>query len=245
MRALAFAVVLVGCGSTTTPPEPQPVSYASDIRPIFVSKCVACHFKDSPIHLNLVDPFDATEGLINRANSWPEAQHLVLVVPGRPEDSALMDKIDPSISIDPKKDGSKMPFTVADVTDAERADIGQWITDGANDDAFYRSNVAPVFGNAANLGRAIGKCSYCHTAISPNSPDVVNAFGARGLVNVNSNFGGKRVLPGSPDDSSLVKKIAAEVPSNLGRKMPLNYEALTAEEIELVRTWILEGALNN
>lgn len=246
MRSLALAIVVAAssCG-TQQPPAPQPVSYAAEVRPIFASKCVACHFEGSPTHLNLVDPFDVNEGLINRANSWSEAQHLVLVVPGKPEESALIDKIDASIALDPKKDGDKMPFFVAEVTDAERADVRQWISDGANDDAFFRSNVAPMFGNAANLGRAIGKCSYCHSAISPNSPDVVNPFGPRGLVDVNSNFGGKRVAPGAPDDSSLVKKLAVEVPTNLGRRMPLNYDALTADEVATVRQWILEGAQNN
>ena len=108
-----------------------------------------------------------------------------------------------------------------------------------------RSNVATTFGNYANLGRSIGKCSYCHTATSPFSPDLVNAFGPRGLVDVNSSLGGKRVVPGAPDASSLVKKLADVVPASLGQKMPLNYPQLTTEELERVRRWILEGALDN
>ena len=169
----------------------------------------------------------------------------MLVVPGKPEESLLMTKIDTTLPIDPATDGDRMPTTIAEVTAAELADVRQWITSGAQDDAFYRSNVSTIFGTAANLGRAIGKCSYCHTATSPNSPDVVNAFGARGLVNINSSFGGKRVVPGDPDNSTLVKKMAATVPASLGRKMPLNYPSLTAEEVELVRRWIAEGALDN
>jgi hypothetical protein len=65
------------------------------------------------------------------------------------------------------------------------------------------------------------------------------------VVNINSSFGGKRVLPGDPDASSLVKKLADTVPAALGQKMPLNYPALTQEEIDLVRQWITEGALDN
>ncbi len=42
----------------------------------------------------------------------------------------------------------------------------------------------------------------------------------------------------------LVKKLAGTVPSSIGLKMPVNY-TLTTAEIELVRRWIEEGALDN
>lgn len=225
--------------------KPPPLSFAASIRPIFSAKCTACHYAGNLSKLDLQRPFSQTEGLLDRPSIWTSARHTMLVVPGKPEESLLMNKIDPALPLDPATDGDRMPVIIAEVTAPELADIRQWITSGAADDAFYRSNVATVFGNAANLGRAIGKCSYCHTATSPNSPDLVNAFGARGLVNVNSAFGGKRVLPGDPDNSTLVKKLADTVPASLGQKMPLNYPALTAEEIALVRQWISEGALDN
>lgn len=233
----------VACGP---PPavKPEPISFSRSIRPLF-SRCTPCHYAGNLSGLDLQRPFSDTEGLINRASVWTAAQHTLLVVPGKPEESQLMNKIDPALPLDPHLDGRPMPITIDPVTSAELADIRQWITSGATDDAFYRSNVATIFGNAANLGRSIGKCSYCHTATSPNAPDVVNAFGPRGLVNVSSSFGGKRVVPGDPDNSTLVKKLAETVPASLGRKMPLNDPALTAEELELVRRWISEGALDN
>lgn len=247
MRTSVFVMVFASFVACGPPPEmkPQPVSFAASIRPIFVTRCTACHFAGNLSKLNLLDPFGETEGLF-RTSIWsPRSQFATLVVPGKPEESQLMVKIDPALAIDPSMDGDRMPTVVADVTPAELADLRTWITNGANDDAFFQSNVQPIFGTAANLGRAIGKCSYCHTATSPNAPDLVNAFGMRGLVNVNSAFGGKRVLPGDPDASSVVKKLAATVPPSLGQKMPLNYPALTTEEVALIRTWILEGAQNN
>jgi mono/diheme cytochrome c family protein len=247
---MRFGLLLVvvssfACGPAPEP-QPQPVSFKAKVQPIFNTKCIACHYAGNLSKLDLTKPFSETEGLLNRETIWgTRAQHLQLVVPGKPEESQLMVKIDPSATIDTASDGDRMPITIADVTATELADIRTWITSGAADDAFYRSNVSPIFGTAANLGRAIGKCSYCHTATSLYSPDLVNAFSARGLVNVNSGFGGKRVLPGNPDDSVLVKKLAATVPATLGQKMPLNYPQLTADEVEIVRTWIAEGALDN
>lgn len=243
-----FPLVLffVACGPSQMMMQPQPVSFAAKIRPIFSAKCTACHYAGNLSKLDLQRPFSATEGLLNRDSIWaPRARFSRLVVPGEPDQSLLMNKIDASLPIDPANDGDRMPLTITAVTAAELADIRTWIANGAAHDAFYVSNVQSVMGTAANLGRAIGKCSYCHTATSPNAPDVVDAFGTRGLVNVNSNFGGKRVLPGDPDDSMLVKKLADTVPASIGQKMPLNYAALTQEEIELVRTWIAEGALDN
>ncbi len=238
------AAALLACG----PPaemKPAPVSYSADIRPLFIARCAACHYAGNLSKLNLLDAFSATEGLF-RTSIWaPRARLSTLVVPGMPEQSLLMVKLDASLELDPANDGDRMPTQVADVTTAELADIRTWIASGAADDAFFRSNVQPVFGTAANLGRAIGKCSYCHTATSLNPPDLVNVFSARGLVNVSSSFGGKRVQPVDPDASTLVKKLAATVPPALGQKMPYNYPMLTADELALIRRWIAEGALQN
>lgn len=238
-------VALTACGPEPMTMGPRPISYAVDIRPLFIAKCNACHFAGAPTKLNLVNPFDANEGLF-RVGGWgTRARHSVMVVPGDPDTSFLMDKIDPTFVLDSPREGAPMPVQVNLVTASELADIRTWIASGASDDAFYRSNVAPVFGNAANLGRSIGKCSYCHTAISPIAPDVVNAFGPRGLVNVDSSFGGKRVTPGDPDASALIKKLAEVVDPAFGQKMPLNYPSMTPAEVELVRRWIREGALDN
>lgn len=53
------------------------------------------------------------------------------------------------------------------------------------------------------------------------------------------------VSPGNPDASLLYLKISSSNPP-VGRQMPWDRgTTLTAEEIELVRTWISEGAANN
>lgn len=49
------------------------------------------------------------------------------------------------------------------------------------------------------------------------------------------------VVPSSPSDSLLFAKISDPEPQ-VGSRMPLSGEALSAEEIELIRTWIARGA---
>src|SRR5262249_4329256 len=50
-----------------------------------------------------------------------------------------------------------------------------------------------------------------------------------------------RVKPNSPDESFLLIKLTGPPPSE-GSKMPLTGTPLTAEQIDLVRNWILQGA---
>lgn len=238
--AVAVAVVVSGCG----PVPPEPVSYTNDLLPLFTNRCLSCHYKGSPTKLDLANPQDATEGLVNRETDWKGARHKVMVVPGKPEESWMMDKLT-ATDLDKDTEGNHMPFNVTKVTATELMNLRQWVTDGAKNDAFYTANVAPVFGNAANLGRQIGKCSYCHTAKSPYAPNVVDPFSSRGLVNVKSSFGGKRVLPGDPDNSVMIQKLTEPLAENIGMAMPPTYEDFSASEIELVRRWIAEGAKDN
>lgn len=49
------------------------------------------------------------------------------------------------------------------------------------------------------------------------------------------------VVRGEPDQSILVLRIEGR----LGARMPLNRTALTQNQINGIRTWIAEGALNN
>jgi hypothetical protein len=64
--------------------------------------------------------------------------------------------------------------------------------------------------------------------VTPTNP----VAGAQGLL---------RVTPGEPEQSYLLVKLANPGPA-LGSRMPLGQPPLPADEIELVRSWILDGA---
>lgn len=52
------------------------------------------------------------------------------------------------------------------------------------------------------------------------------------------------VAPGEPDASYLMEKLSEDNP-RLGARMPLNRPPLNDADLELIRTWIAEGALEN
>lgn len=53
----------------------------------------------------------------------------------------------------------------------------------------------------------------------------------------------KRVDPGNPDDSWLIRKL--EGTANVGAQMPLGGASLSQATIDVIRQWISDGALNN
>jgi hypothetical protein len=54
-----------------------------------------------------------------------------------------------------------------------------------------------------------------------------------------------RVIPGDPDNSFLIIKLEGDQESNEGVRMPNRGAHLRRYEIDAIREWILEGALNN
>ena len=88
-------------------------------------------------------------------------------------------------------------------------------------------------------------CTRCHIgAAAPQGMqlDTANAFD--NIVGVRSREVGSlfRVEPFNPDDSYLVQKI--EGTAAVGAQMPFGGPPLPAEDIMLIRQWILEGALD-
>lgn len=139
---LAGVVLLAasGCGS-----EDEGLTYTRNIRPIFGQRCAICHRADGPSGVDIQNPYSSQEGLVNSPNRFkqlhPElnlpAQN---VVPGDPDNSFLMYKIDPELTLpaDPDKTattngpleppaGSKMPLQVPQLDCKQVHIIEQWV----------------------------------------------------------------------------------------------------------------------
>jgi hypothetical protein len=249
---LHWAVVLLaacggGSSADTSPPPPPPtvVSFSAQISPILSKSCTYCHHPGSATAVDLTHPYDSAMGIIRRPNSWTEAQAKVLVDPGNPSNSFLIQKVSRD-DLDPHIEGSRMPWAPPRVTPDEAAAIRQWITDGANDDEFYQQNVAVVFGDGMSLGSRGGKCSYCHYANTYQLPDLTHPFDPNvGVINKTSSKGSKIVVPGDPDSSLLVQKIEATEPSGIGNPMPMAFPLLAQHDIDLLTSWVAEGAPDN
>jgi hypothetical protein len=241
-----------GAAETTEPAEPQTVetpsevSFTAEVAPIFAAKCNACHHPENAVKVDLTRPFHPELGLVNRPNSWTRSSRPILVVPGDPDASALIWKVEQT-DLEMKIDGDPMPWHIDPLTDRELENLRQWIVQGAKADDLYRSSITRIMGDGVSLGSRGGKCAYCHYPEAAFGPDLTNLFDPeRGSVNIASDFGGVRIVPGDPEASVLFTKVRGEpLAANLGRPMPLHYERLTVEEKQILRDWISEGAKNN
>jgi hypothetical protein len=226
------------------------VSYARDIKPIFESSCVYCHYTGG-ILIDIANPFAPTTGLVDADNTWavahPEAGlPLKNVSPGNPAQSFLMMKI--SGEALSSSAGSPMPWQLERLSDVDIAALRQWILDGAKNDDVYASSIHPIFGTPRVLGAGGGKCCYCHFAggQAPNLEDPFDpSSGAVGLTS--ERMSSQKVIePGNPDASFLMTKVSStSLASTLGNPMPFRPEPLAAADVALVRAWIAAGAKND
>lgn len=103
--------------------------------------------------------------------------------------------------------------------------IGIGVAAPANDGALFRDTVAPI------LER---NCVGCHSGNKPK--------GGLSLVSVKSAMSGGEsgasIVPGKPDESSLLDYISGNDP-----EMPKDAKPLSAEEVESIRQWIAAGAV--
>ena len=89
--------------------------------------------------------------------------------------------------------------------------------------------------------------SGCHAGSSPQlgmSLEAGEAFS--NIVNVQSQERAdlQRIDPGNPEGSYLLKKVRGDA-DIVGMRMPLGRSNLSGEDIELIRQWIEDGALDD
>jgi hypothetical protein len=171
-----------------------------------------------------------------------------LVAPGQPDDSFLINKIsDRTLGPLPDLAGAFMPLLIERVTPDELSRVEQWVANGAQDDDFYRTQVATIF--FMPNGFTPGKCDVCHFKGSTTPMDITDPFGPEGMVGIRSNFRSDmlRVAPGDPDASLVVQRMRQSAGDNLpssefGAPMPKPTPVLNDAQVEVVRQWIAEGA---
>ena len=121
-RTFLFLGCLLGLisNSLAATESPKPVSYYTDIRPIFEANCVGCHqpSKDKGGYI-MTDFARLLEG----------GEDDVAVVPGKPKESYLIDEITPDA-----EGKAEMPKKKDPLHEVEIALITRWISEGAKDD---------------------------------------------------------------------------------------------------------------
>ena len=105
--------------------------------------------------------------------------------------------------------------------------------------ASFASDVQPIF---------TARCSGCHGSVGPSEDlDLTSGHAWANLVNVASSecTSTKLVEPSSAATSYLVKKIEGSGSCLSGGRMPLGGPYLSSTQIQAIRAWIDQGALDD
>lgn len=236
--------LVLGCSDSSD----DSISYREDIAPLFEDRCTVCHYTGGSTPPDLLLPFEPGTGLIDTLNTWaveaayPGLTPELLVVPGDPDASFLVDKIVQPSRLPQPGGGAFMPQYRGPLAPDRVAIVRQWIADGA-DPAQYASRVQPVFGAGPRDINA--RCTMCHYRGSKDPPDLTDPASMIG-VSASYRTDLTLVVPGAPDQSYLVTKLEIErASSEFGAPMPYRWDPLEPEEVDRVVQWIVEGALDN
>jgi hypothetical protein len=99
------------------------------------------------------------------------------------------------------------------------------VTPGGQATVSYREDIAPILGKS---------CTSCHGGQIGLYLDSYHTLLA-------GSSWGKVIIPGDTVSSTLLQRIKGEIQP----RMPLNRPSMSTEDIALIETWIMEGAVNN
>lgn len=255
----SLALILVGGVSLgiSSAHAAQPQTAASDkdaeaffqqkIQPVLSERCYDCHSANSRSAGGL--RLDDREALLKGGKNGPA------IVPGNPDGSLLMQRL---LLTNEKK---RMPKDDDPLSEKEIADLRAWIANGAKWSESAASTAAPAVFQKASISTSripyprpatqdqlaffeknvrpilVNRCYNCH------SQNFKEAGGLRVDVGIAIFKGGKDgpvIVPGHPEKSLLIERVKS---SDSKKRMPQESdEALPANEIALLESWIKDGA---
>ncbi len=218
----ASVILLLSAASLAAQDSSAP-RFESDIAPILKENCVVCHGEGSPqAELDV----RTREGLLAGGKSGPA------LVPGTPVESLLLQKTA----------SGAMPMGDKKLAPGEVDLIRRWIESGAlleGEDAVSATgdhepvNPREILVTTINL-----KCLLCHgRRRQEGGLDLRTRASA-----LKGGASGPAIIPGDPDRSLMIKRIAAEEMPPEEHQARLSYRPVTSEELEDLRRWITAGA---
>lgn len=217
MRASHVTAAVI-TGLLAFPLWAAPPRYEADVLPILKSRCLACHdVKSRQAGLSLASRDDILKG----GKSGPA------VVPGKPADSLLLAMVS----------SGKMPMGGKSLAAVETQVIRAWIEAGALRDGETGVAVIPV---AEREVQAIlsAKCWVCHGRITRKAGLDLRSRAPL----LKGGKSGRAIVPGKPDESLLIRRIAAQEMPPPKLQEQYSVRGLTSDELEKVRNWIAAGA---
>jgi hypothetical protein len=129
--SLAMSALLFGCSAESSkPPVPALSLFKSDIVPLLATRCATCHLTGAEAGNMSLVPDKALATLVGVKSV--EAPSLVRVVPGKPDDSYLIMKLEDT-HIEKGGSGAQMPFGAPPLSPDNIAKLRQWISEGAKE----------------------------------------------------------------------------------------------------------------
>ena len=220
----AFAVFLSAAGGQDVVQGAAEPRFESHIAPILQANCVACHGEHSPqAGLDV----RTREALLDGGKSGPA---LVL---GAPVESLLLQKTA----------SGAMPMGEASLSPGEIDLIRRWIEHGAPLAGEKPSSVGSAVRGRASPREVLVttinvKCLLCHgRRRQEGGLDLRTRESA-----LAGGVSGPAFVPGDPEASLMIRRIAAEEMPPERYQARLSYRPVTSDELDKLRQWISEGA---
>jgi cytochrome c553 len=217
---LFLALTAAGAGP---PREKAPApSFAADIQPLFQAKCLRCHGqKVRRAGLDLRTLAGALQG----GESGPA------VVPGKPDESPLYEKVHTGAMPPGKKDR---------LAEAEVETIRRWIAAGARSGPGEAANTwagaAPTQHDVLPI--LLRRCTACHGRHRQEGGLDLRTKSAM----LRGGKSGPAIVPGRPEASPLIKKVrVGEMPPRT-RLVEASVKPAEPAEVEILARWIAAGA---
>jgi len=217
------------------------VSFKDDIAPWMITLCANCHINKRSGDFSLASYNDLLKG--SKAGR--------VLFPGSPQGNRLVEVIETG----------DMPRGGGEVSKEQLEKLRKWIAEGAKFDgpnptaplpSFAKGDATQPTGSGEMTARKpTGKetisfardvapilrenCNGCHIAGRQGSGNLRMDTFSQLLRGGDS---GKLIVNENPADSLIIKKLKGEA----GQRMPAGRPALASEKIELISTWISEGA---
>jgi cytochrome c553 len=215
-RALAVLLLLGTplAGVRADPPAPR---FETDIRPLLQAKCVRCHGGKAR---------KADLDLTSRAGVQKGGESGAVVVPGKPKESLLFEKI---------HTGAMPPNKREALSAAEVELVRRWIAAGADEGkqeaavALTQHDVLPI---------VLRRCTVCHGLRRKEGGLDLRSRAAM----LHGGKSGPAFVPGKPEESLLLKRVrAGEMPPRT-RLVEVSVQPIEPAETDVIARWIAAGA---
>jgi hypothetical protein len=207
-----------------TNPPPRPLTFERDIRSLFQAKCCRCHGqKPRKADLDLSTPAGIQKG----SESGP------VIIPGKPDDSLLYDKI---------HNGSMPPGKKDRLSAAEVAMVRRWIAGGADlglgHGAKTDAALLPAPTQHDVLPILLRRCTACHGLRRQEGGLSLRTKAAM----LRGGKSGPAIVPGQPEESLVIKKIRAGQMPPRDRLVEASVKPIEPAETAVLARWIALGA---